>query len=245
MKSYGVISLYLSISVALSPHKELNTYLVNGCLQLAKSQKSSCYIAFLDVSKAFDSIGHEHLRQSLNNIQMPENLRNLIISLISNNTIQVEAAYNKSKSIEVEKGEPQGSSLSPTLFNLAIDHIIKDLMDESVSEEYGFSISQNLSKLSCMAFADDIALISKNKYGIQNFFNMPEIHLSSLESKIIKWTFISFAISLNGNIIHSLTDPNEHNRYLGVNFNEEIVFDEALIIKNLHINISKLVILHY
>ena len=49
-----------------SPGTHLNTSLLELILQSAKNNQSDVSIVFLDVQKAFDNIGHSHLRQTLN-----------------------------------------------------------------------------------------------------------------------------------------------------------------------------------
>ena len=47
------------------PGCHINTRLVNGCLLDAKHKKKNCVVTFLDISKAFDKIGHDHINLSL------------------------------------------------------------------------------------------------------------------------------------------------------------------------------------
>lgn len=47
------------------PGCHVNAPLVNGCLTKAKERKDNCTVAFLDVTKAFDSVGHEHIERAL------------------------------------------------------------------------------------------------------------------------------------------------------------------------------------
>lgn len=182
---------------------------------------------------------------------MPADLRTLIINLISENETQIEVAFNKTKPIKIMKGVPQGSPLSPTLFNLSIDHIIRDLTDINISKAYGFSTDPTLPELSCLAFADDLALISTSITGIESLLHMTEAHLSSIgltinphKSKLIYLNNGILSplqiVSINGDKILSMIDPHERIKYLGVNFNDVIVFDETSIIKNLNANVTKL-----
>lgn len=43
------------------PGCHMNAKLVNACLKSAKKFKRNCTVVFLDVSKAFDRIGHDHI----------------------------------------------------------------------------------------------------------------------------------------------------------------------------------------
>src|SRR5699024_1458285 len=43
----------------------INSILVNACLQKAKKTKTDCVAVFLDVSKAYDRVGHAHIARSL------------------------------------------------------------------------------------------------------------------------------------------------------------------------------------
>ena len=250
-----ILRNYLSLSshqkgFIPTPGTHINTSLIDGCLKAAKSSKSDCFIAFLDVSKAFDSVGHEHIRRSLDSVAMPPNLRKLLSQLLINNHVQIEVANGKTKPIPVNTGVPQGSPLSPTLFNLALDNIIRDLNDTELSAAYGFSLNPALSNLSAIAFADDIALISRSDIGIQSLISLAENNLSLLGLTInpLKCKLISIqngvltpieVTSINGSVIKSISNT-ECIKYLGVNFKDEIVFDEHSTVKKFSKSISKL-----
>ncbi|KAJ4442000.1 hypothetical protein ANN_11864 [Periplaneta americana] len=150
-----------------------------------------------------------------------------------------------------EKEVPQGSPLSPTLFNLAIDGIIKDLTDNEVSHVHGFSSDPTLDNLSAVAFADDIALISSSENGITSLISLAESNLSTLGLAInpsecnliaIKSGVLSQfnVMSANGSLVQSISNPNDRIKYLGINFNDEIVFDKCAVFTTFSKNISKL-----
>ena len=107
------------------PGTHINSTIINGCLQSSKHEHKDCCIFFLDVTKAYDNIGHTHLKRCLSQTDLPTNLRDLIIDLIEGNTIQIETGLNKSKNITLQKGVAQGSPFSPILFNLVINEILK------------------------------------------------------------------------------------------------------------------------
>jgi Reverse transcriptase (RNA-dependent DNA polymerase). len=51
----------------------INTKIVNACLKDAKANGKTCIVSFLDVSKAFDSIGHAHIFKSIEALGIPRN----------------------------------------------------------------------------------------------------------------------------------------------------------------------------
>lgn len=61
------------------------------------------------------------------------------------------------RKIEINSGVKQGCPRSPLLFNLIIDELIEKLKRTNIDIELGGE------KICCMAFADDLVLISENK----------------------------------------------------------------------------------
>ena len=88
--------------------------------------------AFLDLSKAFDSINHELMIQKLSILGFSIPAQNLITSYLSNRTQRVIINNVKSGWIEVAQGVPQGTVLGPLLFNLYVNDLSNFLSYETI-----------------------------------------------------------------------------------------------------------------
>lgn len=181
---------------------------------------------------------------------MPNNLRDLVIDLLQGNHIQVECGKNKTPNIELKRGVAQGSPISPVLFNLAIDDIIKNLTEHEIAQYYGFSINPDVANISALAFADDIALIAKNDVAACKLLNLAldnlteiGLHVNPSKCKIIniKNGHINDELNIQmGEDYLECIKSDETIKYLGVTFRDEIIFDQRKIIKNLEDNLSYL-----
>ena len=227
------------------PGSHINSTLLNGAFRSSKKTKSDCVVVFLDVSKAFDSIGHDHLIRALKEVNMPKQLFKLICNLLKNNEININVGKNTSRNIEIKKGVGQGLPSSPTLFNLAINFILKHLSEKEVMNEFGYIIEEGYPPLTAMAFADDIAFVAKNINAACQLCEMilNDFEQIGLEINIKK----SMAVSIkNGKQIHlenglQLLDGKqirtckigEKIKYLGINFEDEIIFDEIAVLSEL------------
>lgn len=79
---------------------------------------------FLDISKAFDQISHTYIINTLKARNVPDSWIELFYSLMMQNTSSTIMVNHLSTSpINRSRGVFQGSLLSPTLFNLAIDQL--------------------------------------------------------------------------------------------------------------------------
>lgn len=234
-----------------SPGCHLNSSIVNGLLQQAKAMKKDMVIVFLDIMKAFDCIGHQHLLLSLESAALPESLKNLIWSLQQGNFTRILSNGNKTKQIYFKKGVLQGSPLSPILFNIAIDFVLRELSEHEISKHFGCSVTPDLDPISALGFADDTALVANSRTSAAELIWMAkhlfeQIGLSINENKSIaiclkKGILDETDLSLDSTTIIDSLKKDQIIKYLGVTFKEEIIFDEAGIINNLKLDLEKLI----
>lgn len=105
-------------------------------------RKRKVAIIFLDIAKAFDSVSHDVLLKRIERLGVRGHVNELIRSYLQYRSQYVEVENEKSDSINVARGVPQGSCLGPLLFLMLITDM-KHL---------------NLKSLA-LKFADDTCLI--------------------------------------------------------------------------------------
>ena len=119
---------------------------------------SPLYVNFIDYEKAFDSVDRETLWKLLSHYGIPEKIIALIKCIYQEMRGRVTHAGQISESFEVETGVRQGCLLSPFLFLLVIDWIMK-----TTTQGKNNGIQWTLmTQLDDLDFADDLALLSHN-----------------------------------------------------------------------------------
>ena len=77
----------------------------------------------IDLSKAFDSISHAQLIQDLTDIGCADSALRWFASFLTARQQRVKLGPSTARWMPVDKGVPQGSPLSPLLFNIVVRHI--------------------------------------------------------------------------------------------------------------------------
>jgi len=117
---------------------------------------TSLFITFIDFKKAFNSVDHSTLWKILRHHGIPEKFIAIIQQSHYNSQIRVIHNRELTPPFSVKTGVRQGCILSPMLFLLVIDWIMKTTTEGPRTEIQWFLLSQ-LHDLDC---ADDIALLS-------------------------------------------------------------------------------------
>ena len=233
-----------------SPGTLINTSILESILTTAKSQKRDVTLIFLDISKAFDNIGHTHIHNTLLSLGLPSKLSNLILELQMNNTTHIETGQCKTKPISILRGVMQGSPLSPSLYNLSTDHILEELSSQENQDEHGFQVASGLPNITSLGFADDTLIVARNESSARSLvelaiarFNEIGLKINLNKSKsisITKGAITYNSLTLNsGQIIPSI-NPEENIKYLGVTYHSKTVFDPFTSMNKLKLKLDAL-----
>ncbi|CAF4859739.1 unnamed protein product [Rotaria socialis] len=109
-----------------------------------------------DYTKAFDCVDHNKLWTVLNNMGVPKHIICLLKNLYTDQEATVRTEYGLTEWFKSEKGVRQGCILSPCLFDLYAEYIMRNAeLDET---EAGIKISgRNINNI---RYADDTTLMA-------------------------------------------------------------------------------------
>ncbi|VVC38751.1 Reverse transcriptase domain [Cinara cedri] len=114
------------------------------------------YILFVDFKKAYDSIHRASLINILREFKFPKELVNLVEASLNGTKIKVKLANTLSQPVEVVTGLRQGDALSPVLFNLVLEKIVREI---NLCE----GVELGRSTINILAYADDISLMGRSR----------------------------------------------------------------------------------
>jgi exonuclease III len=110
------------------------------------------WLLFIDQQKAFDRVNHNFLELTLKNMNFDPKFINLVHNLFSNQEAHIIESENISRPFRVERGVRQGDPLSPLLYVLAFEPLIRNLEKHL----QGIKLENQYFKTS--AYADDLTI---------------------------------------------------------------------------------------
>ena len=131
---------------------------LTSILETRIQRKQDTFCLFVDFSKAYDRINRNKLWQKLSSYGLKGKLYDSLVSLYENVECSVKLSHMNtiSKWFSVDTGLKQGCILSPQLFNLYINDLIRELKDASIGVKAGDTL------VTCLAYADDSVICAKN-----------------------------------------------------------------------------------
>ena len=140
-------------------------------IEKAREFQKSIYFCFIDYAKAFDCVDHNKLRKILKEMGIPDHLTSLLRNLYAGQEVTVRTGHGITNWFQIGKGICQGCILSPCLFNLYEEYIMRNAGLEDA--QAGIKIARrNINKL---RYTDDTTLMAES-----------EIWLASLVAKRLK-----------------------------------------------------------
>ena len=125
---------------------------------LLKKQESSSF-CFVDYAKAFECLDHHKLWKILKETGIPDHLTCLLRNLYAGQEATVWTGHGTTDWFQIGKGVRQGCILSPCLFNLHAEYIMRNTGLEEA--QAGIKIAgRNINNLS---YVDDTTLMAESK----------------------------------------------------------------------------------
>ena len=104
-------------------------------MEKAKEFQKNIYFWFIDYAKAFDCVDHNKLWKILQEMGIPDHLTCLLRNLYSDHEATVGIGHGTTDWFQIGKGLYEGCILSPCLFNLNAEHIMRNAaLDEAQTE---------------------------------------------------------------------------------------------------------------
>ena len=125
----------------------------------AREFQKNIYFCFIDYAKAFDCVDHNKLWKFFQEMGIPDHLTCLLRNLYAGQEATIRTGYGTTDWFQIGKGVCQGCILSPCLFNLYAEFIMRNArLDEA---QAGIKIvRRNINNL---RYADDITLMTESK----------------------------------------------------------------------------------
>ena len=133
----------------------------------AYEQNLSLHVLFVDFMKAYDSVDRSKLYHAMRCLEIPEKLIRLVKMTLNETINKVAAEGRTSEGFRVVKGVRQGDPLSTILFNLVLEAAFRDTGIPTEGIVYQ-------RKQQIIAYADDIALITRSKRELESVFSKLE-----------------------------------------------------------------------
>ena len=163
-----------------------NSSTSDACLLLKETiyqytkNRNKAYVAFIDLSKAFDRVDHFLLGEILLQEDIPPDIVLFIMNYIRNQSARVCWNDVKGDYVNIDKGVRQGGILSPFLFKLYVNNVLNSISDSDRGCRFG------IIRMNILAYADDLVLIADDKDSLAFLYNELKDGMENLKLLINK-----------------------------------------------------------
>ena len=155
-----------------------NNFILGSIKWKAAAKRLKVHAAYIDVSKAYDSVDRGILWRKLSSLGIGGTFLATLKSLYLDDSIDCNVNGIITRSIFLRRGLRQGCSLSPVLFALYISEVGIDI----VLSKLGFSLGNVC--ISGLLFADDLVLIARTAQGLKTLLELVKNRFDELKLTI-------------------------------------------------------------
>ena len=133
-------------------------------MEKARKLQKKIYFFFIDYAKALDCVDHNQLWKILKEMGIPDHLTCLLRNLYAHQEATIRTGHGTTDWLQIGKGVRQGCILSPCLFNLYAEYIMRNTGLEEA--QAGIKIAgRNVNNL---RYASDTTLMAESEEELKN-----------------------------------------------------------------------------
>ena len=132
---------------------------IHWIMEKAREFQKNIYFCFIDYAKAFDCVDHNKLWKILQEMGIPDHLICPLRNLYAGQEATVRTGHGTTDWFQIGKGVPQGCILSPCLFNLYAEYIMRNAGLEET--QAGIKIAGR--HINNLRYADDTTLTADSE----------------------------------------------------------------------------------
>ena len=128
-------------------------------MEKAREFQKNIYFCFIDYAKAFDCVDHSKLWKIPQEMEIPEHLTCLLRNLYAGQEAIVRTGHGTTDWFQIGKGVQQGCIVSPCLFNLYAEYIMRNAGLEEA--QAGIKIARR--NINNLKYADDTTAMAERE----------------------------------------------------------------------------------
>src|SRR5574340_502749 len=147
---------------------------------IEKAREFQKNICFIDYGKAFDCVDHNKLWKILKKMGIPDHLTCFLRNLYAGQEATVRTGHRTTDWFQIGKGVCQGCILSPCLFSLYAEYIIRNAgLDET---QAGIKIARR--NINNLRYADDTTLLAESEEELKSLLVQVKVESEKVGLKL-------------------------------------------------------------
>ena len=132
---------------------------IHWIIKKVREFQKNVYFLFIDYAKVFDFVDHNELWKILQEMSIPDHLTCLLRNLYTGQEATVRTGHGTTDWFQMRKGVRQGYMLSPCLFNLYAEYVMRNAgLDEA---QAGIKIARR--NINNLRYPDDTTFMAERE----------------------------------------------------------------------------------
>ncbi|CAM5122769.1 unnamed protein product [Eretmochelys imbricata] len=142
-----------------------HNFVLQTIIEMARRAPRQCTVAWLDLANTFGSMPHHHIFATLQEFGMPENFLRVIGEVYEGCSTPIRLVEGETAEIPIRSGVKQGCPLSPIIFNLTMEPLLRAISNGADSSNL------HGERVSVLAYADDLDLTADDPENLQRMLD--------------------------------------------------------------------------